>query len=223
MRSIFFCRYIAISRPLRYTTLVTKRRCVIVITLGAVFSVLACAWPAFSIKESDWFCDDQKKNEVVSAFVIILCIIIILYFGVMIFCYMCMIRKALRHLRLRRTLSNTIKSKQTNQEDAKSRLRATITVAIIMGAFMVCWAPIFFKFLFQSFFQYSAKTFLIVQVTCEIPFYANSMVNPIIYGYRNEHFRVGYIRVLHKCFPCIVGPPPTRQLSFASKQRMSSV
>ncbi|KAJ8045176.1 Adenosine receptor A2b [Holothuria leucospilota] len=201
-------RYIAVSRPLRYPRIVTKQRCIAVLIVGAVFSIAACSWPSFSMGQSDdWFCGEQKKTEVVSAFVLGLCFIIVLYFGVMIFCHIHMIRTAIKHVRLRRTLSKSSKTERTEQEDAKSRLRATVTVGIIMGAFAICWTPIIFKFLFQSFAHYSSKTFLIVQVACEIPFYANSMVNPIIYGYRNEHFRHGYKRALHSCCPCLFSKP----------------
>lgn len=169
------------------------------------------------------FCGDLKKTTVVNVFVIALSVIIILYFGIMIFCHLCMIRTALKHVRLRRTLSTSAKPEQSGVEDARSRLRATVTVAIIMGAFVVCWAPITFKFWYQSFFTYSNRTFLIVQVTCELPFYANSMINPIIYGYRNAQFRLGYKNALHGCVPCLVKKPLVRPFSFPSRQRPSYV
>ncbi|KAJ8044934.1 D(2) dopamine receptor [Holothuria leucospilota] len=69
-------------------------------------------------------------------------------------------------------------------------------MAIVVGAFGICWLPTSFQFLYEIYFDYTATELFVVQTVCEYIAFVNSMVNPIIYAKRNAEFHKGMMDVL---------------------------
>lgn len=73
--------------------------------------------------------------------------------------------------------------------------KATVTLAAVMGAFVVCWFPYFSVFLYRG-----VVNDYINQVVEDVVLwlgYANSALNPILYGALNRDFRTAYQQLFH--------------------------
>lgn len=89
--------------------------------------------------------------------------------------------------------------------DASNRfkmMQTTVTTAIILGVFSICWLPSTAKFFIEIYITTNDKQLFVIQTTAEVLVYGNSMMDPIIYGYRNDLFRLTYKRIFHRLCHC---------------------
>ena len=114
---------------------------------------------------------------------------------------------------LRRSFFSTRNDSQSNQRSATfsfvKQLKATKTLAVVLGVFCLCWFPFFVIFMT---FQYCSHTCFepptishdtrdaIVTVFVNVLPVANSAANPIIYTCFNLEFRRAFKKILAKRF-----------------------
>ncbi|KAJ8044935.1 G-protein coupled receptor 12 [Holothuria leucospilota] len=110
----------------------------------------------------------------------------------MLLLYGILLRNAYQHIRRHeRQTPEDDRQAESNALHRNSRLRGLVTMAIVVGAFGICWLPTSFQFLYEVYSDYTATELFVVQTVCEYIACVNSMVNPIIYAKRNVEFYKG--------------------------------
>ncbi|KAJ8345304.1 hypothetical protein SKAU_G00294970 [Synaphobranchus kaupii] len=92
------------------------------------------------------------------------------------------------------------KSHRMSQHTTQTRHRETVinllkTVTIILGAFVICWTPGLLVLLLDG-LQYDAHYVLAFEKYCLVLAECNSLVNPIIYSFRDKEMRSTFKRIL---------------------------
>ncbi|KAM4555818.1 histamine receptor H2a isoform 1-T2 [Odontesthes bonariensis] len=92
--------------------------------------------------------------------------------------------------------------------------KATVTLAVVIGAFVVCWLPYFILFTMLGLKEHPDPS-LVPEFSFVLWLgYANSALNPILYGALNRDFRSAYTKLLRCSCPVYKGwrsrqPSPT--------------
>ncbi|CAK5071754.1 unnamed protein product [Meloidogyne enterolobii] len=83
-------------------------------------------------------------------------------------------------------------------------------VFVVILTFGFCWLPQNFRFFLQglnypqaSFWEHNEKILLLVQSVVQTMAYANSCVNPILYGLLSERFRIAFRRTISRFLICL--------------------
>lgn len=192
------------TRPLKYPTIMTTRRCRIVIAFVWLIGGSFGAIPILSPPENPtlWVCGITKYEEstvsvhrlgsvaFIPVFLFLLCLVYIRIYAV--------VRKHVKEQ------SERIKS-QSQKDNASSvrtsMTRTTVTTAIVLTAFAICWLPTTAKFVLEIYANTTLEETFLYNTAAEVLSFGNSMVNPIIYGYRNDLFRSTYKQVIRRaCF-----------------------
>ncbi|XP_060904044.1 histamine receptor H2a [Labrus mixtus] len=97
--------------------------------------------------------------------------------------------------------------------------KATVTLAAVIGAFVVCWLPYFILFTVLGLKEHPDPS-----TVQEYPFvlwlgYANSALNPLLYGALNRDFRSAYTHLLRCRCPSYSGRSSRQQSSTEPKGR----
>ncbi|KAM9339180.1 trace amine-associated receptor 1-like [Symphorus nematophorus] len=84
----------------------------------------------------------------------------------------------------------TCQNKKSGATVSKMERKATKTLAIVMGVFLLCWTPFFFSMTFLSYTR--TRVSLSVIETLNWLSLSNSMLNPFIYGFFYSWFRSAF-------------------------------
>ncbi|KAL1436854.1 hypothetical protein MTO96_049251 [Rhipicephalus appendiculatus] len=211
-------RYIGVTRPLTYSSMVTHRRalvaCVLVWLLSAVISV----GPLLGWREpppaDPFVCEVTKQTAYVVfsvsfSFYIPTVVILVLYYRIY--------RAATRQTKFLRTGVKTIKGGQLTLrvhtpcmagDDGsaagvqgrlakfKRQKKAAKTLGIVVGVFIICWFPFFFLLPLGTLCEQCTVPPLLFDF-CFWTGYLNSCLNPFIYASTSREYKRAFCAILH--------------------------
>uniref|UniRef100_A0A672S1D3 Histamine receptor H2b n=1 Tax=Sinocyclocheilus grahami TaxID=75366 RepID=A0A672S1D3_SINGR len=195
-------RYLAISNPLCYPRRVTPRRVGITLTaiwtcsLAVSFVSINLGWntPDFRVQNLDWdmwdkgeegrtCCYEWNNNDV------LLKAFLIFYLPLLVMCgiyhrIFCVAREQVR--RIRATAPSFAQA--ANAAATAREHKATVTLATVLGAFVICWFPYFTYFTCMGMWAETHPNKLTDSIVLWLG-YLNSALNPILYPALNRDFR----------------------------------
>ena len=75
-------------------------------------------------------------------------------------------------------------------------VRVAVTLAVVIMAFVVAWLPFFVTLLVFVYCRHCTVPFKVMMPLVKWMHYSGSMVNPVIYTYRNKDFRAAFLKIL---------------------------
>ncbi|XP_054832343.1 histamine H2 receptor [Eublepharis macularius] len=192
-------RYYVVTAPLRYTTLVTPRRVVMVMVFIWVVSIMVSFLPIHLGWNTNGTIihDSDQCNLGVNCIYGLVDALLTFYIPLVIMC-----TTYYRIFKIAREQAKRINNVPCNKKvhhalPTVNEHKATVTLAIVMGAFIICWFPYFTVFIFRGIYGDDAVSKELLSVVTWLG-YANSALNPILYGTLNRDFRTAY-QQLFRC------------------------
>ncbi|XP_075960886.1 alpha-1A adrenergic receptor [Anarhichas minor] len=216
-------RYIGVSYPLRYPSIVTKRRALLAVMLLWVLSVIISIGPLFGWKEpapeDESICKITEEPayaifSAVGSFYLPLAIILVMYCRVYVVAH-----RESRGLReghkteksdSERVILRIHRGNTSVLEDESLRSRthfalrllkfsrekkAAKTLGIVVGCFVLCWLPFFLVLPIGSIFPAYRPSDTVFKITFWLGYF-NSCINPIIYPCSNQEFKKAFQSLL---------------------------
>ncbi|XP_078376783.1 G-protein coupled receptor 161-like [Oculina patagonica] len=201
-------RYIAITRPLVYSSEVTKKRARVACLLLWIYSTVWALPPLFGVSPYECFIpyigncpkEDWMNSK---ASVMFTALVVCGTYGVAIL-VMCFVYAKI-YINISdqsKRISATAKQLRTNSNLATTARNASakkgaLTVLIVIGTYVACWSP-FCLLLFTQMARGKKVGGPTVDLTTMFIGFANSACNPIIYSIRYTAFRQTVKRVFVK-------------------------
>ncbi|XP_055596314.1 histamine H2 receptor [Uranotaenia lowii] len=179
-------RYIAICYPLHYTRLMTKRAALSILGFGwllaftlGMIPVIWNRWETAMECEFDellypWY----VAGVITPIFSIVWLCLLVVYWRIW--------REAAKHAKQLRA---------HNAREGSSDWKSVQVVLLIMGCFTICWFPYFVVVVTQIFVFFEENSAMLYKAAFSLAM-ANSMMNPIIYAWKNSHFRQAFSKLL---------------------------
>ncbi|KAM8765890.1 histamine H2 receptor [Rhynchonycteris naso] len=188
-------RYCAITHPLHYPVLVTPIRVGISLVLIWVISIMLSFLPI----HLGW----NSRNETSRVNQTICKVQVNLVYGLvdgLVTFYVPLLVMCITYYRIfkiARDQATRINQVSSWQAATIREHKATVTLATVMGAFIVCWFPYFTVFVYRG-VRGDGDIDSVLEAVVLWLGYANSAVNPILYAALNRDFRRAYQQLL----PC---------------------
>uniref|UniRef100_A0A3B5RDG7 Histamine H2 receptor n=1 Tax=Xiphophorus maculatus TaxID=8083 RepID=A0A3B5RDG7_XIPMA len=195
-------RYLAVTMPLRYASLVLPWRVAVVllsvwtVSVAVSFLPIQMGWNTVNgtvQNHGPWASERRCRFELNRPYVLTDSLLTF-YLPLLAMCW-----TYLQILRIARAQAKRIISARPIYH------KATLTLAAVIGAFVVCWLPYFILFTVLGLKEHPDPG-----IVPEFPIvlwlgYANSALNPLIYGALNKDFRSAYAHLLKCRFPTYNG------------------
>jgi hypothetical protein len=204
LSAVSFDRYLSISHPLQYLSLMTTRRCILINAFCWALNILTLLAPFFGFGE---FMFNPQTYVSHLNFPNSLSIVIYSYSlqivpGMLVICvsYGQIFKITKRHIQDINTIS-----KQVNQlSHHPKRSKAIKTMAVIVIMFFICWIPYCVQQVILALLSEKNKKSTPQALDFILTWLAisNSFMNSIIYCVTYRDYRLGMIRLLSKIF-CI--------------------
>uniref|UniRef100_UPI00358F2CCA alpha-1D adrenergic receptor-like n=1 Tax=Myxine glutinosa TaxID=7769 RepID=UPI00358F2CCA len=184
-------RYIGVKFPLRYPSIMTKRRVLLVLLAVWTLSLLISIGPLLGWKEpvpmntTDCHITEEQGYAIFSAaasFYIPICIILIMYICVYVVVW---------HQNKR--LKKVIERERFSREKKAAKMMAVVVVIHFL-----CWLPFFVILLVDTFVPEAQPSENVFKVIFWLGYF-NSGITPIIYPCASREFKQGYLRVIRCC------------------------
>lgn len=210
-------RYYAVTAPLRYTTLVTPRRVAMVMVIIWVVSIMVSFLPIHLGWNTNGTTDlnPEKCNLGVNPIYGLVDSLLTFYIPLLIMC-----TTYYRIFKIAREQAKRINNAPCNKKvnhvlPTVNEHKATLTLAIVMGAFIICWFPYFTVFIYRGIKGDNAVRRDLLSIVTWLG-YVNSALNPILYGALNRDFRTAY----HQLLRCQRVGPDARKTPLTPRHQM---
>ncbi|KAM4620325.1 histamine receptor H2b [Polymixia lowei] len=201
-------RYLVISAPLCYSRRVTPVKVALAITaiwtssLAVSFLPIHLGWNTadFSVQHLDWGIGEDKEGQYCSYEwnnnYVLLDSFGMFYLPLMVMCgmYLCIFRVAREQVRRIRAATPLFARTASAAATAREH-KATMTLAAVLGAFVVCWFPYFTFFTCMGLKAETHQPTTLHSVVLWLGYF-NSALNPILYPALNRDFRRAYGQLL---------------------------
>ncbi|TMS14317.1 Histamine H2 receptor [Larimichthys crocea] len=202
-------RYLAISAPLSYSRRITPLRVTLAIiaiwalSLAVSFVPIHLGWNTvdYRVQHLDWGMGDEDKEGRYCQFewnnnYVLLYAFSSFYLPLLLMCgmYLCIFRVAREQVRRIRAAIPSFARTPSTAAIAREH-KATVTLAAVLGAFVICWFPYFTFFVCMGIKQKRNPPNTLHSVVLWLG-YLNSALNPILYPAFNRDFRRAYAELL---------------------------
>ncbi|XP_061660317.1 histamine receptor H2b [Syngnathoides biaculeatus] len=202
-------RYLAISAPLNYSARITPARVTLAIvaiwalSLAVSFVPIHLGWNTvdYRVQHLDWHVGQEHEEGRYCQFewnnnYIILYVLCSFYLPLVIMCgmYLCIFRVARQQVRRIRATTPSFARMASTAAIAKEH-KATMTLAAVLGAFVICWFPYFTFFTRTGIEEQKNPPTTLHSVLLWLGYF-NSVLNPILYPALNRDFRKAYAELL---------------------------
>ncbi|KAM9332537.1 histamine receptor H2b [Pholidichthys leucotaenia] len=200
-------RYLAISAPLSHSRRVTRMRVTMAIitiwalSLAVSFVPIHMGWNTadYKVQHSDWnmgdedegrYCQFEWNNNYVAIYAFGT-----FYLPLLLMCgmYLCILRVAREQVR--RIRATTPSFARTATATVAQEHKATVTLAAVLGAFVICWFPYFTYFTCKGITEKTNPPNTPHSIVLWLGYF-NSTLNPILYPAFNRDFRKAYGELL---------------------------
>lgn len=202
-------RYLAISAPLSYSQRVTPLRVTLAmiaiwaLSLAVSFVPIHLGWNTadYLVQHLDWDMGDEDKEGRYCQFEWNNNYVLIYTFGsfylpLLLMCgmYLCIFRVAREQVRRIRAATPSFARTASTAAIAREH-KATVTLAAVLGAFVICWFPYFTFFTCMGIREKTNPPNTLNSVVLWLGYF-NSALNPILYPAFNRDFRRAYGELL---------------------------
>ena len=184
-------RFVAVKYPLRYQTIVSRKRCLVALCFVWGYSIAISLASKIPVGEFDmgrcvFFTDGYIIFTTFASFLLPLLAMLLTYGWI----YKVATYQA-------RQINNSI-PRVTNR--TKREFKAAKTLTLIIGAFVVSWLPLFCYIWVFSLYKVQVA-FSELHYIVQIVRYLNGLVNPFIYVGINREFRRSTFKLLKRILP----------------------
>ncbi|XP_022090103.1 adenosine receptor A2a-like [Acanthaster planci] len=207
-------RWIAVSKPLRYSTIVTQKRALILITvlwiLPLLFRLISTpAIGAYKLQfqsDSDmcWMCTRQTGHTVYTAGV---GLFMLTPFVTTLFIYARLLRIARR---LARRIQPNSVPRNMDGEVFSAHAKSAITFLLITATFGICWMPFTGVWLYREITGENTHKYIVI--FAEMTAFSSSWLDCLVYYYRSRAFKQTARTMIRKLC-CKLRRQNTEQLS----------
>ncbi|XP_029375703.1 histamine receptor H2b [Echeneis naucrates] len=232
-------RYLAISAPLSYSRRVTPLRVTLALTtiwglsLALSFVPIHLGWNTvdYRVQHLDWVMGDEAIEGRYCQFEWNNNYVVIYAFGsfylpLLAMCgmYLCIFRVAREQVRRIRAATPSFARIASTASIAQEH-KATVTLAAVLGAFIICWFPYFTFFICMGIKEKTNPPNMVHSVVLWLGYF-NSALNPILYPAFNRDFRRAYGELLNctgpsRRKPLFVPVSVYKRWTIANEQRPS--
>ncbi|XP_018558956.1 trace amine-associated receptor 1-like [Lates calcarifer] len=184
-------RYCAVCQPLTYRTKINNH-VVLLMVLGSwgISALIGISFIIAGLQQE--ICFKTCLDDVIIANIVGLIFAFYLPLIIMLCIYLKIFLVALRQAR---SIHNTnCQSTKSGATVSKMERKATKTLAIVMGVFLMCWLPFFLCTTIRSFSNVSVPVGLLELLNWLA--LSNSMLNPFIYAFFYSWFRVAFKMII---------------------------